>query len=36
MGMLYHDGLAGILSYDHLDILPWERIYDNPFEGRLC
>ena len=36
MGMLYYDGLAGIVSYDHLDILPWERIYDNPFEGRLC
>jgi len=36
MGMLYHDGLAGIISYDHLDMTLWERIYDDTLEGRLC
>lgn len=36
MGMLYYDGLAGIVSYDHLDMTLWERIYDDTREGRLC
>ena len=36
MGMLYHNELAGIVSYDHLDMLLWERIYDDVSEGRLC
>ena len=36
MGMLYHDGLAGIASYDHLDSILWTRVFDHSSQGRLC
>ena len=34
-GMIYHDGLVGILSYDHLDMALYERVVDHAIEGRL-
>jgi hypothetical protein len=34
-GMIYHNNLMGILSYDHLDMVMYERVIDHATEGRL-
>ncbi len=36
MSMLYHDKIAGIVHYDHLDMELWSRIYDHQTMGRLA
>ena len=35
MGMLYHNGLAGVVYYDHLDMVLWTRVFDHSSEERL-
>ena len=34
--MLYHENLAAVVSYDHLDMMLWTRIFDHSKEGRLA
>ncbi len=34
--MLYHQGLASAIEYDHLDMMLWTRITQNSSEGKLA